>query len=325
VIKVLNITGWGRSGSTIIASLLGQIDGFVSVGELRQIWDRGLLRNMACACSRSFRDCPVWSRVASGYIERSQSEIRGIMSQREGFDTLHCAWQAIRRDSSMDERLLEYSHHLVEILRNLQTTTGCRVVVDSSKRPQHGYVLGLNPDVDLHILHLVRDPRGVAHSWKRKRVYSEDGGQPQYMKQFSASVSSMHWVARNALAEYLWRGDAKRGRYLLLRYEDFTREPREVIQRIRDFMGEDGPLDFFLDDETVEMKPTHEISGNPSRFNTGRVEIRADARWREEMEWKDRATAATVALPLLFRYGYGPSACGRSLRPHGYRRAGWAP
>ena len=33
--KVLFIGGYGRSGSTLLDRLLGQIDGFVSVGEVR--------------------------------------------------------------------------------------------------------------------------------------------------------------------------------------------------------------------------------------------------------------------------------------------------
>jgi len=32
--RVLYIAGWGRSGSTILDNVLGQVDGFFSAGEL---------------------------------------------------------------------------------------------------------------------------------------------------------------------------------------------------------------------------------------------------------------------------------------------------
>ena len=38
-IKVLYIAGNGRSGSTLLGVLLGQIPGFFNVGEVRRVWD----------------------------------------------------------------------------------------------------------------------------------------------------------------------------------------------------------------------------------------------------------------------------------------------
>ena len=37
-VKVLFIAGNGRSGSTILDVILGQLEGFFAVGELRRIW-----------------------------------------------------------------------------------------------------------------------------------------------------------------------------------------------------------------------------------------------------------------------------------------------
>ena len=40
---VLYVAGAGRSGSTLLDNLLGQIPGFFSAGELRYVWERGLI------------------------------------------------------------------------------------------------------------------------------------------------------------------------------------------------------------------------------------------------------------------------------------------
>lgn len=44
-VKVLYIAGWGRSGSTILDNVLGQVEGFFSGGELSYLWERGLSEN----------------------------------------------------------------------------------------------------------------------------------------------------------------------------------------------------------------------------------------------------------------------------------------
>ena len=41
-VKVLLLAGSGRSGSTVLANLLGSVEGAFSGGELRYLWERGL-------------------------------------------------------------------------------------------------------------------------------------------------------------------------------------------------------------------------------------------------------------------------------------------
>jgi hypothetical protein len=60
-VKVLYIAGSGRSGSTILDNTLGQIDGFFSVGELRYIWERGLIEDRLCGCGERVHQCPFWA------------------------------------------------------------------------------------------------------------------------------------------------------------------------------------------------------------------------------------------------------------------------
>src|SRR5688572_3140851 len=61
--RVLYISGWQRSGSTILANILGQLDGFVSTGELYYLWDYVWERNIRCGCGSGFHDCPLWKKV----------------------------------------------------------------------------------------------------------------------------------------------------------------------------------------------------------------------------------------------------------------------
>ena len=73
---VLYIAGTGRSGSTLLASILGEVEGVFAAGEVRYLWQRGLAERRLCGCGVPVRDCPVWTvgelyiagaGVASGY------------------------------------------------------------------------------------------------------------------------------------------------------------------------------------------------------------------------------------------------------------------
>ena len=45
--RVLYILGWGRSGSTVLGNILGEVDGFFCAGELHYLWERRLSDVMA--------------------------------------------------------------------------------------------------------------------------------------------------------------------------------------------------------------------------------------------------------------------------------------
>ena len=57
------IAGSGRSGSTILDNILGQIGGWASAGELRFLWERGVLGDRLCGCGERFSVCPFWTQV----------------------------------------------------------------------------------------------------------------------------------------------------------------------------------------------------------------------------------------------------------------------
>ncbi len=58
---------------------------------------------------------------------------------------------------------------LSRVYQSLAKLTGARVIVDSSKRPAIGTLLRALPGVSHYVVHLVRDPRAVAYSYKRTR------------------------------------------------------------------------------------------------------------------------------------------------------------
>jgi hypothetical protein len=62
-VPIIYIVSPGRSGSTLVGSVLGLAADHVYVGELRGVWREGLKENQACGCGQRFRECPFWSNV----------------------------------------------------------------------------------------------------------------------------------------------------------------------------------------------------------------------------------------------------------------------
>lgn len=301
--KVLYIAGWGRSGSTILDNLLGQVEGLFSAGELCYVWDQDLFENGICGCGKPLEECEVWGRVLA---EKDVSRIDAremTRLQNGGLRTRHLPLMlAPRGEASLRSRLEEYPENLGRFYGAIRRVSGARVIVDSSKTPAYGYALGMAPEIDLHVVHLVRDPRATAYSWlKNKR--QPDRGELGYMDRFTPAKSSLMWTVWNAAAQLFW--GRREGRYLRLRYEDLVSTPREALERILEMVGEgDRSVLPFVRGREVDLAPTHTVAGNPNRFGTGAVELRLDDAWDRRMRLRDRALVTLLTLPLLARYGY---------------------
>lgn len=301
-LRVLYIAGLGRSGSTILANSLGQVEGFFSAGELNFIWKHNVLENRLCGCGTPFRECPVWQEIfrrAFGGMDAVDAR-RMISLQASGARTRHVLPMLVpagrRRIAS---RLREYLANTGRLYRAMAEVTGSRVIVDSSKEPAYGYAVGMIPGVDLRVVHLIRDPRAAAYSWLRKKE-QPDSETRRYMFRMGPGRSAVLWDAWNLSAEALWRGRS----YLRLRYEDFVAAPGPALRSVLDLAGEpEAPLPL-VGEREVKLGVSHTVSGNPNRFETGAVELRPDERWRSGMTPRDRALATALTLPLLPRYGY---------------------
>jgi Sulfotransferase family len=309
-VKVLYIAGFGRSGSTVLGSVLGEIEGFFHGGELNFIWEHNLIKNRLCGCGEPFKKCEVWGAVferAFGGMDRVDAR-EMVRLQSSGTRTRHVPLMLSpwgRRTLAL--RLGKYTARLERLYRGVQESTESRVIVDSSKMPSYGYVLGMSPDIDLYVVHLVRDPRAVAYAWlKDPRL---DADERAYMNQVSAIKSSVLWDTWNVSSEALWRDPL--GRYMRLRYEDFVVKPRRVVEEILGMLGESAGRLPFVGEHDVELDAGHTVAGNPNRFRSGLVRLRRDDEWVFRMAPQHRELVTLLTIPLLERYGYPVFAGGK--------------
>jgi hypothetical protein len=302
--KVLFIGGSGRNGSTVLASVLGEIPGFRSVGELRYVWDRGLIENRHCGCGERFQDCPFWREVLEcAFGAGRMPDPEALVRRREGgLRSRHLLVQAAASRKLKSPPYQEYLEATRRLYSAIGAVSGCRVIVDSSKFPSYQYVLESFADLDVYTVHLVRDPRAVTYSYCCRRKPRSPFENDQLLNARHPVVTALTWHEWNLL---LRKSERRRpARYLALRYEDFAQDPRSTVQRILALAGETGAPLPFVGDREVVLGTNHSVSGNPDRFKTGPVPIRLDEEWRASMTRRMRLMVSVMTWPERLRFGY---------------------
>jgi len=310
---VLYVGGLGRSGSTLMERLVGQLPGVCAVGELVHLWERGVVADERCGCGEPFGRCPFWLQVGKaafgGWDEVDVSRVAALRARVDRNRFIPALARGHLRPHTR-ELLAEYTSCYARLYAAVAEVSGCDLVVDSSKHASLGFCLRWAPEVDLRVLHLVRDPRAVAYSWSRQ-VRRPDTDRPSYMTRYSPATAAMQWDIQNAAFGL----QARTGCPLMrLRYEDFTSEPELTLRRVAGFAGLPAQDSYpFL---TAAGAPSdvasvsawldggHSVSGNPMRFTTGQVPISRDEKWRTHLPEAQQRVVTALTWPLMAGYGY---------------------
>jgi hypothetical protein len=302
-IRVVSLTGAGRSGSTLIGNLLGQLPGVVHVGELCFLWNRGVLRNSLCGCGRPFRDCAMWTGVMAKPAVASWAAVAHELAQYPRPASRRLLLQMLRGRERLPDLAMRYAAALRALYGAIHEATDAQVIIDSSKTPSHVYIQTLLDDVDLTILHLLRDPRAVAFSWQRKvmRLDAHEDD-PRPMARAGTVKGSLKWLYTNLMIGQAAADPTQR--YRRVRYEDVVRAPRSSLAPIAKLMGID-PVELpFRSEAEAILEPSHTVWGNPNRLRTGLVRLRHDDEWKRVMPTTERYLVTALTWPLLRRYGY---------------------
>ncbi len=303
--RVLFVGGLGRSGSTLLELILAQSPDVCAVGEVVHLWERALGGDERCGCGERFTSCAFWQKVGDhafgGWSTVDRDEVLALKAQVDR--TRFVPRLAM---GSLPAELLapvrRYADLYVRIYRAAAAVTGASVVIDSSKHASLAFALRWAEDLDLRVLHMIRDSRAVAYSWAKQVRRPEVVDEEAYMPTFSPVTVSALWTAQNAAFHLL----AARVPVTRLRYEDFTGDPRGTVRRMRQFAGLPDTADALrvLDDPPLAPEAAHSIAGNPLRFSSGPIRVRRDEAWRGELPRRSRVVVSAATLPLRLRYGY---------------------
>jgi hypothetical protein len=309
VARVLYLGGLGRSGTTLVERLLGELPSVCALGEVVHLWQRDIRDDERCGCGARFSACTFWKRVG----ERAFGGWGNV-----DVDRVHALAEAVERtrhiprlasgQMPMDE-VREYAGHYARVYAAAAEVSGAQVVVDSSKHSALAHVLRWADDIDLRVVHVVRDARGVAYSWTKTVTRPETDGTDE-MTRYSPGRSALLWNAHNAAFGLLARRGVAVHR---VRYEQFLADPRAALTDLAGFAGVPVPPGglAFLGDGHADLGVGHSAAGNPMRFTVGRLPLRRDDTWTAAMPRGQRRLVGTVCAPMLRAYGY-PLNAGQS-------------
>lgn len=304
-VPVLFIGGIGRSGTTIFELSLSTDDRAVSLGEVTHLWQRSLIDDELCGCGVPFSKCTFWQEVGNrAFGGWGRVDAERIIALKTRVDrTLRTPQLSLRTGSAeflKDAR--EYSSHYAQLYRAARDVSGCTVVIDSSKQASLPYALMLSDDIDLRIIHCIRDSRAVAYSWTKRVVRPEAQTQAAtLMTRYSPSQLALKWLQHNLVIEGL---RLQRVPTQQLRYEDWATDPPKYAQRALAFAGLSPRPNPNLGSSWVNLDTAHTCSGNPMRLKKGRIDIAIDEAWRSRLPRRSRLLVSALSAPGLFAYGY---------------------
>jgi len=303
--RVLLIAGLGRSGSTVLGRLLAQIPGFTMVGEIGLLWRNGFVDNVLCGCGQPIRACAFWRAAIGAAFGGFDGIPAETLRQLTAFwDTrrrlaLRFAW-SLPVSGARHAALDSYAQHVERALAGARAASGCRVIVDTSKTPAHLVALASCPSVELHVAHLVRDSRAVAHSWRQRRRRRQVRDAEVYIEPVSSAQTALLWNGINLLT---WRLRRRAHSYQRVRYEDFARAPLDALAAVLQPLGETVDSTG-LSGRPLRLDVHHTVAGHSDRFDSGPTDVRLDAVWRQAMPIGARLAVTALTWPLLLAYGY---------------------
>lgn len=307
-VRVIYIIGAGRSGSTLLDTVLASHPDVVGVGELVNLHSAGWTSNEVCACGKLGTECSFWTRVREAWQQRvPEATVEGYVALQkrvEFFSGLGLMQMArmLRQRISPTAEFQAYLRQTEALYAAIAEVSGKGIIVDSSKHPIRGALLAHLRGIDLRLVHLVRDARAVV--WSRKKALEADkkSGVQIAIKPRPAWYSVAFWAFINVLAAIVCL--FRRRRSLRMRYEDFVAEPQTQLERLGQVCG----LDYSATAKALligePLKVEHPIAGNRMRMK-GNVTLKPDWEWRDRLPARDRAVCWLCAGWLLLAFGYG--------------------
>jgi hypothetical protein len=287
--KVVYVIGAGRSGSTIIGVALGNCPEVFFAGELHLWIGRGGVSPIRGATKQ--QRAAFWARVGK------QVDVPDDFPRREA-RLLEKSGAVFRVDRWLSRRRVRPGYRRIteQLFRAVADTAAASHIIDTSHFPRRARELQSLPGIDLYLLFVVRDPRGVVSS------YSRDGVD---FRQFNVLSTNAYLWLTYALSLLAFLRHPRRRR-LLVHYEQFMADPEGVLGEILDWMGAPRQLP-----DLGALQSGFAFQGN----NLLRQEVVALERKPESRVHGSRLTAA-INLPwtLLFRR-LGPAVAAGSRRP----------
>jgi Sulfotransferase family len=295
--RVLYIASSSFSGSTLLSFLLNSHTRITTVGEMEG-WKNANPESFRCSCGKVLKVCPFFHRIADAF-----SSARLPFHMPNDFGTGYRLLDNTRLNRYLTEALPWIRSSAVErvrdgivrrlppfagrirrndqanelFIRTALTLAGAEVFVNADKTPFRLRYLRRIPELDLRVLHLLRDPHGVVLTFMENRGW--DGG-----------LGMRVWIREQ---RDILRILGEQPAALRVYYEDLCDDTNAELTRIHKFAGV-NPEPFAGDFRTAE----HHILGNSMRLDRVGTIVKSE-RWKSKLPMAQLESMKAVARDFV--------------------------
>jgi hypothetical protein len=251
--KLIYIVGSGHCGSTLLDMILGAHSKVFGAGEIQN-----LKFENKCACLKYISDCEKWKSLKGKINPENLTIFRDKINFLKNSDNFYF--------------LKNKKNILDNIIKN---NPEIEFIVDSSKDIDRLEFLLKYSNLDIYVIHLVRDGRAVSWSYIRK-----------YKKVFPWIFK---WFLSNLKIEIFKKRHSKK-KLIFIKYENFIEDPEKEIKKILRLIN----LDYKKSMLKFRNRNQHQVGGNRMRLGSSNT-IKKDMEWKGKMPSKYK-----VLFNLLF-------------------------
>lgn len=266
--RLVFVASLSHSGSTLLNLLLGIHPNLVGLGEIDTVLQMNPAKLesekvMRCSCGERVAVCRFWAPTIAAILAFP--------------------------DSTLVERY-------AILFESFQSTYGPNFqIVDSSKYLGQLRTVKDLPDIDLKVIHLIKDVRGFVVSqrdatdaelkYHRLPVLFRSVTLSRWLYLHSIKTSAYlfwKWYLRNLAVGRLVK--SPQIKHVRVGYDELAQQPERILPRLFDFLGLETPKDLTLVPRNTN---SHAFMGNPMLGDKQKMEgIHYDDRWKSRMDWR---------------------------------------
>lgn len=272
--NLIYLLGPGRSGTTLLAAVLGNQNQVLTLGEMNQFFEH-LQNDMYCSCGEKLTECSFWKNIVQKLkIELNSNDDLEEIIQKES----HSKILKLLLDNKLDRNYINYQEL---VFNTIDAEKKQKWYVDSSKYISRFLKLNKSKKLNIKGVYLVRDVRGVIHSFKKKVQTPK-----------SSFSTIIYYLLLSVSSEITYRLYSN---VIKIKYENFIENPDEVLSTIYEHLQD-------KDLNEMEMKHQfampHIIGGNRIKSKKS-IQINKKIAWKEEFSRAQKIIYYIAALPIM--------------------------
>lgn len=276
--------GAGRSGTTALATFLGNHGEITTLGELEQFYEH-LAGTVSDENKQQLFETDFWQQVITRLPDEHHVNATAIAELTNQLEA-HRKIPALLLKTVRTNPQQNYLQYHVEFLQKAADKASTKYILDSSKYIARLLHLRQSSCLNIKVIYMVRDLRGVIWSFKKK-----------VQTPAPPIRTVLYYMLINFFGEIVYRLLPK-GQVLKVRYEDLMERPIATFSSIGRLLD----LDLTSVDEKIKNNEPFELPafvGGNRIVTNDKLYFEKDVMWQEKGSFLFKASYFLLSLPLM--------------------------